>query len=318
MDHPATRRRPAPNRASLYQDITDRIIAELEAGRVPWVQPWAAAAASLTMPRNATAGRKYSGINILILWNAVIEHGFSTQNWVTFRQALGLGGSVRKGERGTTVVYASRFMPGEDNARDSRNRDGRGGIPFLKRFTVFNVDQCDGLPDMPTEPVPAVPDAVVPPAIDALIKASGADFRLGGDQAFYDIRHDYVQVPRPGTFHVPINFARTAAHELAHWSGARKRLGRDQSGAFGSKPYFVEECVAELSAAFLCASLGIIPTVRHADYLGAWLDMVREDNRAIVRAASAASKAADYLLAFLPEAAEPTGPDMVGDEQEAA
>jgi len=109
MDHAATRRRPAPNRASLYQDITDRIIAELEAGRVPWVQPWAAAAAPLTMPRNATTGRKYSGINILILWDAVIEHGFSTQNWLTFRQALGLG-----------------------------------GIPFLKRFTVFNADQCDG------------------------------------------------------------------------------------------------------------------------------------------------------------------------------
>ncbi|MFG1352113.1 MAG: antirestriction protein ArdC [Rhizobiales bacterium 24-66-13] len=318
MDHAATRRRPAPNRASLYQDITDRIIAELEAGRVPWVQPWSAAAAPLAMPRNATTGRKYSGINILILWHTVIEHGFSTQHWLTFRQALGLGGSVRKGEHGTTVVYASRFTPGEDNARGSRDRDGRGGIPFLKRFTVFNADQCDGLPDTLTAPVPAVPDAVVPPAIDALIKASGADFRLGGDQAFYDTRHDYVQVPRPGAFHVPINFARTAAHELSHWTGARKRLGRDQSGAFGSKPYFIEECVAELSAAFVCASLGIVPTVRHADYLGAWLDIVREDNRAIVRAASAASKAADYLLAFLPEAASLADQDMDGAEQEAA
>lgn len=110
MDHPATRRRPAPNRASLYQDITDRIIAELEAGRIPWVQPWSAAAAPLAMPRNAATGRKYSGINILILWDAVIARGFSTQSWLTFRQALGLGGSVRKGEQAppSSMPAASR------------------------------------------------------------------------------------------------------------------------------------------------------------------------------------------------------------------
>lgn len=299
MNRAATRTLPAPDRASLYQVITDRIIAELEAGRVPWVQPWAAASAPLAMPQNALTGRRYSGVNILILWDTVIRRGFGTQSWLTFRQALSAGGSVRKGERGTTVVYASRFTPGEGQTVEPARSDSRVAIPFLKRFTVFNTDQCDGLPETLSEPLPPVPGDTMPPSIDALMKASGAVVRIGGDQAFYSVTHDYVQVPCPDAFRVPVNFARTLAHEMSHWSGAASRLGRDQSGRFGSKAYFVEECVAELSAAFVCASLGIVPTVRHADYLGAWLDIMREDNRAIVRAASAASKAADVLLGLL-------------------
>lgn len=299
MNRATTRTRPAPDRASLYQEITDRIVAELEEGRVPWVQPWAAASAPLAMPQNALTGRRYSGVNILILWDTVIRRGFSTQSWLTFRQALSAGGSVRKGERGTTVVYASRFTPGEVQPVEAARVDSRTTIPFLKRFTVFNADQCDDLPKTLSTPLPPVPDDLIPPSIDAIMKASGAVVRIGGDQAFYSVTHDYVQVPRPYAFRVPVNFARTFAHEMSHWSGAVSRLGRDQSGRFGSKPYFVEECVAELSAAFVCASLGIAPTVRHADYLGAWLDIMREDNRAIVRAASAASKTADFLLGFL-------------------
>ena len=277
-------------RASLYQDVTDRIIAELEAGRIPWVQPWAASSAPLAMPKNAASGRQYSGINVLILWGAVIEGGFAIQRWLTFRQALALGGSVRKGERGTTVVYASRFTPGEDRQRNDDRREGSRSIPFLKRFSVFNVDQCDGLPYVVSPTMAPCQDGTVPPALEQIVAASGVDFRIGGDKAFYSVAQDYVQVPRPDSFFEPVNFARTASHELSHWTGAGSRLGRDQTGAFGSKKYFVEECVAELSAAFVCASLGIAPTVRHADYLGAWLDLVRENNRAIVRAASAASQ----------------------------
>lgn len=314
MNRATARSRPAPSRASLHQEITDRIVAELEQGRVPWVQPWAAANAPLAMPRNALTGRRYSGVNILILWDTVIQRGFGTQSWLTFRQASSLGGSVRKGERGTTVVYASRFTPGDAQPVETGRANSRASIPFLKRFTVFNADQCDGLPETLTTPLQPVPDDMVHPSVAALMKASGAVVRIGGDEAFYDVTHDYVQVPRPEAFFVPINFARTLAHELSHWSGAASRLRRDQGGSFGSKPYFVEECVAELSAAFVCASIGIVPTVRHADYLGAWLDIMREDNRAIVRAASAASKAADFLLGFLdqqhvPDDGEPSEAD---------
>jgi antirestriction protein ArdC len=136
------------NRTSLYQEITDKIIAQLEAGSVPWVQPWGTTGgkASLAMPKNAATSRCYSGINVLILWSAVVEGGFSCQRWLTFRQAIGLGGHVRKGETGTTVVYADRFIPDDERQRTEEMDDEPHAIAFLKRFTVFNVDQCSGLP----------------------------------------------------------------------------------------------------------------------------------------------------------------------------
>jgi len=288
------------DRPNLYQEITDKIVAELEAGRVPWVQPWGTvrAKASLAMPTNATTKRRYSGVNVLILWAAVIERGFAGQSWLTFRQALALAGHVRKGERGTTVVYADRFIPEEERRRAERDGDEPEAIPFLKRFTVFNTDQCDDLPaDLATVP-PPVPDGLILPQAEALIADTGADFRIGGDRAFYVPSDDYIQVPRPDAYFEPINWHRTALHELGHWTGHASRLARDLTGNFGSNAYGKEELVAEMASAFVCASLGIVPTVRHTDYLGAWLDILKEDNRAIIRAASAASKAADYLLAF--------------------
>lgn len=303
MSHATTRARSGQERTSLYQEITAKIIAELEAGCVPWVQPWGTATmkAPLALPGNAITGRRYSGINVLILWSAVMERGFSGQGWLTFRQALGLGGHVRKGERGTTVVYANRFVPDEERRRAERDGDQADGIPFLKRFTVFNTDQCDGLPmDLATATPPPVEGLILPEA-EALITATGADVRVGGARAFYSPTHDFLQLPPPEAFGEPINWHRTAFHELAHWTGHPSRLGRDVSGSFGSSRYGREELVAEMAGAFVCAALGIVPTVRHADYIGAWLAILREDNRAIVRAASAASKAADFLLAFRSE-----------------
>lgn len=312
--------RSGRDRASLYQEITDKIITELEAGRVPWVQPWGttAARASLAMPKNAATGRCYSGINVLILWGAVVERGFSGQRWLTFRQALGLGGHVRKGETGTTVVYADRFVPDDERRRAERDGDEPGAIPFLKRFTVFNTDQCEGMPaGLSTSPPPLAEGMILPQA-EALIAATGADFRIGGDRAFYSPSHDFVQVPRPDAYFEPINWHRTALHELGHWSGHASRLARDLSGMFGSAPYAKEELIAEMTSAFVCATLGIVPTVRHADYIGSWLEVLREDDRAIVRAASAASKAADYLLAFRPHPDEPVDVAADEDEREAA
>lgn len=338
--------REAP-RASLYEEVTQRIIAELEAGRFPWVQPWSAAAPGL--PANAVTGRRYSGINILLLWEAATSRGYPSQRWLTFRQAYVAGGSVRCGEHGVTVYYADRFVPfargtdragagkggktsgrgtadadtraGRSPARPARAAsggecpDGRDGddektpasIPFLKRFTLFNVAQCEGLPEAVAGGGEAPLGPVAPvPAAEALIAATGAEFRIGGDRAFYDVTGDFVRVPPQAAFHEPINYYRTALHELGHWTGHETRLRRDQSGGFGSPAYAREELVAEMASAFLCASLGIVPTVRHADYVGAWLEVLRADARAIFRAASAASKAADYLLAFMaPQASDP-------------
>ncbi len=145
MSHSAARAQTGQDRASLYTEITDTIIKEMEAGRVPWAQPWKAAKAPLAMPKNAATNRAYSGINVLILWDAVIKHGFPSQGWLTFRQALSLGGNVRKGERGTTVVYADRFVPDGEKKRARETGDDAQAIPFLKRFTVFNQAQCEGL-----------------------------------------------------------------------------------------------------------------------------------------------------------------------------
>ncbi|WP_108523145.1 ArdC family protein [Bradyrhizobium algeriense] len=295
----------SPSRTNFYDEITNRLIAELEAGCVPWVQPWgtAAAKAPLAMPHNAATHRRYSGINILILWSAVVERGFSGQSWLTFRQALSLGGHVRKGERGTTVVYADRFVPEEERKRAIEAADEAQAINFLKRFTVFNTDQCDGLPAEVSTMAPLPLPHMIEPQVEALISASGIDLRIGGNRAFYCPSEDYVQVPCPAAYFEPINWHRTSLHELAHASGHSSRLNRDLSGSYGTKKYAFEEIIAEISAAFCCASLGIVPTVRHADYIASWLEVLREDNRAIVRAASQASKVADYLLAFLPDLA---------------
>jgi antirestriction protein ArdC len=294
------RSRPARDRSTLYEEITTKIIAELEAGRLPWVQPWGTSGVQAPpgLPKNAATGRAYSGINVLILWAAVVERDFSVQSWLTFKQTVALGGHVRKGERGTTVVYADRFIP--DDVRDRAHERGEEpkAIPFLKRFTIFNVEQCVGLPDGIAAPVAPVDASLILPQVEELIRATGAAIRIGGDKAYYDVAGDFIRVPPPQAFYEPINWHRTAVHELSHWSGASNRLARDLSGTFGSKTYIQEELCAEISAAFVCAALGIVPTVRHADYVGAWLELLGEDNRAIVRAASAASKAADYLLAF--------------------
>lgn len=246
MSKHSERARAGGSRASLYDEITGKILAELEAGRVPWVQPWgtAAAKAPLAMPKNASTSRQYSGVNVLILWGAVIEHGFTGQSWLTFRQALSLGGHVRKGERGTTVVYADRFIPDDEKKRAAETGEDAQAIPFLKRFTVFNTDQCDGLPDEIATVAPSPLPGMIEPRMDALIKATGIDFRIGGNRAFYKPSENYVQVPPPAAYFQPIDWHRTALHELGHASGHHSRLNRDLSGSFGSKKYAFEELIA--------------------------------------------------------------------------
>lgn len=302
------RRRDALSRpVSLYDDVTARIVAEIEAGRIPWTQPWDAAGFAPGLPQNADTRRAYSGINILILWAEAAQRGYSSHGWLTFRQALALGAAVRKGEKGTTIFYAARFTPkgesgGAEAAATGRNSGDAGerSVPFLKRFTVFNVAQVEELPERCSLPVAALPPRETVPVAEALLAASGADIRIGGGEAYYSPSGDYIALPPQQAFFAQIDYYRTALHELGHWTGHASRLDRDQKGGFASAAYGREELCAELASAFLCASLGIQPTVRHADYLGAWLAIMREDTRAIFKAASLASKAADYLLAFAP------------------
>jgi antirestriction protein ArdC len=285
-------------RLSLYDEVTRRIVSELEEGRLPWVQPWGRAdTASPGLPRNALTARNYSGVNVLILWGAVIANGWPSQSWLTYRQAREAGGHVIKGEHGTSVVYADRFTPEAEKQRARETGEDARSVPFLKRFTVFNIAQCEGLrPGLAGDPAP-LPEREIVPVAEEVIAASGVDFRVGGPRAFYSPAHDYVQVPPQAAFFEQINFYRTALHELCHATGHASRLARKLTGPFGSKDYAREELVAEMGSAFLCAALGIVPTVRHSDYIGSWLEVLRDDNRAIFRAASQASKAADWLLA---------------------
>jgi antirestriction protein ArdC len=303
------RERAEKPKASLYEEITARIIADLEGGTFPWAQPWGAgpASAALGLPRNAATGKSYSGINVLILWGRLFDQGFASQNWLTFRQALSLGGSVRRGEHGVSVCYADKFIPkrdqtsgaggGEPPSQEKQASEDEA-VPFLRRYTVFNVAQCDNLPDHCLTLAPALPEREIVPQAEALASATLADIRIGGAHAFYRPSEDAVHIPPQPAFFDQINYYRTLFHELGHWTGHSSRLNRDFTGPFGSKPYAREELVAEITAAFVCASLSIQPTVRHADYIGLWLEVLRGDNRAIFRAASQASKAADFILAF--------------------
>ncbi len=300
----------AIGRENIYREITDKIIADLERGIVPWVQPWTNSSqlCPLGLPVNGLTRRSYSGINILLLWSALEERGFASPYWVTFKQCIAMGGSVRKGEKGTHVYFADKFVPQKEKARAVETGDEPNSIAFLKRYTVFNAEQCDGLPKGLIAPPVAKSERQIVPEAEALIGATGADFRIGGDQAFYVPSEDFIRIPNQTAYADQINYYRTAFHELGHWTGHKTRLDRNLTTKFGTVDYAREELVAEMATAFVCASLGIIPTVRHADYIGNWLQVLKEDARAIVKAASFASKACDFILAFKAEAQ--SSPDL--------
>ena len=180
-------------------------------------------------------------------------------------------------------------MPTKEKARAEQDGDEAASIAFLKRYVVFNAEQCDSLPrGLITSPA-IKPERELIPEAEALIAATKADFRIGGDQAFYVPSEDFIRIPHQTTYTDQINYYRTAFHELGHWTGHKSRLDRSLTSKFGTVDYAREELVAELATAFVCASLCIVPTVRHADYIGNWLQVLKEDARVIVKAASLAT-----------------------------
>ncbi len=300
-------------RSTLYQDVTDRVVRELEEGQVPWVQPWTSSGAGLGLPRSAATRRYYSGINVLILWSAVIQRGFASQEWLTYRQCLALGGQIRGGERGTTVCYADRFIPKAERGRAQELGEEPTSVPFLKRFTVFNVEQAEGLP--PHIVVPTKPYAPfdVFPAAEALIAASGVAIREGGGEAYYHRGEDFIRVPPRAAFVSEADRVCTVLHELGHATAHPARLNRELQHRFGSTAYAREELIAELTSAFLCAQFGITPQIRHADYIGHWLQVLKADSRAIFHAASQASRACEHLLSLTQPS--PIPPQQSGEQE---
>jgi antirestriction protein ArdC len=292
-------------KTDVYEKITQRIVEELGNGVRPWLRPWNAehAAGRITRPLRAN-GIPYQGINVLMLWGECVAKGYAAPIWMTFKQALEFGGHVRKGEKGSLVVYADRFTRTETD-KDT-GQDVERQIPFLKGYTVFNAEQVEGLPDRfyakaepRLDPVQRITKA------DAFFAALRADIRHGGNRAFYCPSDDHVQMPPFEAFGDAESYYATLAHECTHWTKAKPRLDRD----FGQKRwadqgYAMEELVAELGAAFLCADLDLTPEPRedHASYIASWLKVLKSDKRAVFTAASHAQRAADYLAALQPSA----------------
>jgi len=281
--------------------ITASIIAELENGVLPWVKPWAAGNVP-SLPRRH-GGEAYRGINILILWGAAQDRGYRSNVWMTFKQALEYKAAVRKGEKGTQIVFASKMVKEEtDGAVEAHQR----AISFLKGYTVFNADQIDGLPARFAPPAPVL--AVVQNGLDweryaaplAWFGKIPAKLSHGGGRAYFRPATDEVVMPPRESFTTEKRYLGTLVHELTHWTGAPARLNRTFGKRFGDNAYAVEELVAELGAAFTMAELGLTPQVRedHAPYIASWLKVLKGDSNAIVTAAAKASDALAHLCSY--------------------
>lgn len=244
-------------------------------------------------------GIAYSGINVLMLWGAALEDGYNSPYWMTFKQAKELGAHVRKGERSNPVVYANTITKTEEGADGSEEERT---IPFMKAYSVFNVEQIDGLPDYYyAKPEPVIDAAQRIEHADSFFAAIGADIRHGGSRAYYSGSSDHVQMPPFECFRSPETYYATLAHELTHWTKHKTRLDREFGRKrWGDEAYAREELVAELGAAFLCADLALTPEpgTDHAAYIQSWLKVLKDDKRAIFSAAAHAQRAADFLHGF--------------------
>jgi antirestriction protein ArdC len=283
----------------LYLRITNTIVAELEKGVRPWVPNWI----SPTMPcRPLRANEEaYRGINVLLLWLAASKNGYRSPYWFTYRQAAELGGFVRKGEKATPIVYAGSL---EKTERDEKGEEQQKTIPFLRMYSVFNLEQTEQLPEKYRPIVSqAVSSSENEPieAIERFFRNTGAHIVHGDDSPHYSILYDRVHMPPLNAFKRADDYYSTLAHEVTHWTGHPGRTPRNfREKTWSSTNYAREELVAELGAAFLCADLemSLEPRADHAEYIGSWLQVLRSDKRAIFHAAAMAQKAVDFLHAL--------------------
>lgn len=263
----------------IYQTVTDRIIAALEQGTAPWLKPWADGKCGTMGPYNAASGRPYNGINWLVLGSG---------GWLTFKQAKELGGSVRKGEKGTQIVFWSFPKVKQDDGTEKV-------VPFAKGYTVFAVEQCEGI-DAAKLKAPA-PITAGQTNINVIAAQVGAQVRHGGSRAYYSPSTDHVQMPSLDAFESADAYAGTLAHELVHWTGHQSRCDRQFGKRFGDDAYAFEELVAEIGSAFVCAQTGIaLEGLQHDSYVASWLKVLKGDKRAIFTASSQAKKASEFLL----------------------
>ncbi|EBE3722583.1 DUF1738 domain-containing protein [Salmonella enterica] len=278
------------DKKDIYQTVTESIIEALESGVKPWVCPWKRNGTLSGIPSNFATTTAYSGMNIMLLWCSAAKQGFNDSRWLTYKQAQALGAQVRKGAKGTTAIFYKTLEKENEQGEPEQ-------IPMLKTFTVFNVEQIDGLTlnseDLITQPVSEFDPL---PQVEALFQRSGAKITERGQQAFFTPVTDEIYLPGRHLFTDAANFYATGLHELIHWSGGKKRLNREMKGKFGSEDYAFEELIAELGSAFLMADLDVSGDVQHESYIASWLKALKNDKRYIFKAASAASKAHRYLM----------------------
>jgi antirestriction protein ArdC len=281
-----------------YADITNRIIASLEAGTAPWRRPWDPSKVPSGGPRNGVSGHRYRGINTLLLGMTPEMFASGDPRWLSYKQATEKGWQVRKGEKATTIFFFKKVeLRGDGRADDGEETRT---VPVLRSYPVFHASQVDGIPaDVPS----TITEAPwrTPESASVVVACSGVVLREGGDRAFYSPSADHVQMPPRVAFKSPEGWASTILHELGHWSGHPSRLDRNLTGRFGTQAYAMEELRAELASAFIGNELGIPAGIdNHASYLSSWLDVLRKDKREIFRASADAQRIADYLLGFHP------------------
>ena len=286
----------------LYAEVTNQIIAALEAGTTPWACPWDREHGSL-MPANLTTGRRYRGINVLLLNLRQIAGGYPTNRWLTFQQAHSVGAHVRRGESGTRIVFF-KLLERDDAAGDipagrflaANDEPARKVIPLLRSFTVFNEAQVEGLPTHLARPPAPQPEGDAHPVAETLLARSGAVILHGGSRAFYSPSLDQIQLP-PVEFFVSLErYYNTALHELTHWTGHPSRCDRALANRQHIEAYAFEELVAEMGSAFLSSHCGLQGQLHHANYIASWLQALRNDKRLVFSAASLAQKAMDFLV----------------------
>ena len=309
MSTNAHRSRSDATRRDHYAEVTDKMIAALEAGTPPWRKPWDPdKAGGPSMPRNAVTGARYRGINTVALGMSSLAFSSGDPRWATYKQAADRGWQVNKGERGTTAYFFKRLEVRDDKA-DVGDEETTRHIPLLRAFTLFHASQIDGVSDFVPLTVEEAPWRA-PDAVETIIANSGAVVRIGGDRAFYSPGTDHIQMPPRHAFHSAVGFSNTILHEAAHWSGAGHRLNRDLRNRFGSHDYAREEVRAEMAKSMVCSEIGIeCDFANTAAYLASWLETLKSDRKEVFRAAADAQRIADYLLAFHPAYGQPASED---------
>ncbi len=285
-----------------YQDVTDRIIAALEAGTPPWRKPWDPdKSGGPAMPCNASTGQRYRGINVLTLGMSAMAFASGDPRWATYKQAEERGWQVKKGSRGTTGYFFKRLELRDGESSDG-DEDAVRRIPLLRAFTLFHASQIEGIPDYAPPTIDEAPWRA-PEAAEIILANSGAVLRTGGERAFYSPVTDHIQMPPQAAFATAQGWCGTLIHELGHWTGAPARLNRDLRNSFGSHDYAREELRAEIGQVMICAELGIpdCDFSNNAAYIASWLEKLRADRKEIFRAAADAQRIADFLLAFHPD-----------------